>query len=229
MQEVVGEPTYVVGNSLGGYIGTYLAANHPEWVSGLALLNATPFWAFRNPRDLETIPRTPVKTPLSDTSAKEASSLSGGANENPGVVEADACLGNAPESIPTIDRDEDVGGGLSSTQDRSEKRSHGRSGPSDGGGGGLLGWDGILPAPAGFFRFGAWYFDRMRDPRTVRSMLGAVYSSPGVMLFVSFLFFAYMCSCPCMVFALSSSLYLCTGSGVSDLIVDVDTPVRIFR
>lgn len=108
LKDVVGEPAYVAGNSLGGYIGTNLAANHPQWVSGLALLNATPFWAFRGPR-----------------------------------------------------RD----GAMTSRESG--------SGTAD-----FLGWDGTLPAPAGLFRFGAWYFDRMKDPRTVRKMLGAVYSKP---------------------------------------------------
>ena len=37
---------YIVGNSLGGYVGTYFAATNPELVKGIALLNATPFWAF---------------------------------------------------------------------------------------------------------------------------------------------------------------------------------------
>ncbi|CAN1822884.1 Pheophytinase, chloroplastic [Linum perenne] len=44
VQEVIGEPVYVVGNSLGGYVALYLAATHPELVKGVTLLNATPFW-----------------------------------------------------------------------------------------------------------------------------------------------------------------------------------------
>jgi pimeloyl-ACP methyl ester carboxylesterase len=43
---VIGGPVYIVGNSLGGYVGTYFAATNPGLVKGLALLNATPFWAF---------------------------------------------------------------------------------------------------------------------------------------------------------------------------------------
>ncbi|CAN0557368.1 unnamed protein product, partial [Ectocarpus sp. 8 AP-2014] len=101
INEVIGEPAYVAGNSLGGYIAANLAANYPRAVLGLALMNATPFWAFRKPN------------------------------------------GGSPVE----------------------------------GSGDWLGWDGTLPAPAGLFRFGAWYFDRMRDPRTVKSMLGAVYSN----------------------------------------------------
>lgn len=44
--QVIGEPVFVVGNSLGGYVGTYVAAERPDLVRGVALLNATPFWAF---------------------------------------------------------------------------------------------------------------------------------------------------------------------------------------
>ena len=47
---VIGAPTYVAGNSLGGYLAVYLAATRPDLVRGLFLLNATPFWAF-NPND----------------------------------------------------------------------------------------------------------------------------------------------------------------------------------
>ncbi|CAN1190505.1 Pheophytinase, chloroplastic [Linum perenne] len=46
VEEVIGEPVYIVGNSLGGYIALYFAAAHPELVKGVTLLNATPFWGF---------------------------------------------------------------------------------------------------------------------------------------------------------------------------------------
>ncbi|KAL3537568.1 hypothetical protein ACH5RR_000934 [Cinchona calisaya] len=46
IEEVIGEPVYLVGNSLGGYIAVYFAACHPELVKGVTLLNATPFWGF---------------------------------------------------------------------------------------------------------------------------------------------------------------------------------------
>ena len=49
IQEYIGEPVYVVGNSLGGFLGANLAANHPDAVKGLILLNAAPFWSFRPP------------------------------------------------------------------------------------------------------------------------------------------------------------------------------------
>lgn len=53
--QVIGEPVYVVGNSLGGFVATYFAAYNPELVKGVTLLNATPFWGFlpnptRSPR-----------------------------------------------------------------------------------------------------------------------------------------------------------------------------------
>lgn len=46
MIQVIGEPVYVVGNSLGGYVGTYFAATTPGLIKGITLTNATPFWAF---------------------------------------------------------------------------------------------------------------------------------------------------------------------------------------
>eukprot|EP01024_Parvocaulis_polyphysoides_P073072 TRINITY_DN9365_c0_g3_i1.p1 TRINITY_DN9365_c0_g3~~TRINITY_DN9365_c0_g3_i1.p1 ORF type:complete len:455 (+),score=75.50 TRINITY_DN9365_c0_g3_i1:22-1365(+) len=46
VEEVVKEPVYVVGNSLGGYLAVCLSALHPELCKGVILLNATPFWGF---------------------------------------------------------------------------------------------------------------------------------------------------------------------------------------
>ncbi|KAL3622567.1 hypothetical protein CASFOL_033978 [Castilleja foliolosa] len=53
--EVIGEPVYLVGNSLGGFVALYFAACYPELVKGVTLLNATPFWGIlpnpeRSPR-----------------------------------------------------------------------------------------------------------------------------------------------------------------------------------
>ncbi|XP_010931560.1 pheophytinase, chloroplastic [Elaeis guineensis] len=55
IEQVIGEPVYVVGNSLGGFVALYFAACNPELVKGVTLLNATPFWGFlpnltRSPR-----------------------------------------------------------------------------------------------------------------------------------------------------------------------------------
>ncbi|KAL2329310.1 hypothetical protein Fmac_022737 [Flemingia macrophylla] len=55
IEEVIGEPVYVVGNSLGGYVALYFAACNPHLVKGVTLLNATPFWGF--------LPN-PIKNPL---------------------------------------------------------------------------------------------------------------------------------------------------------------------
>jgi len=46
LRDVVGKKSYVCGNSLGGYLATYVSATSPELVRGLVLMNATPFWAF---------------------------------------------------------------------------------------------------------------------------------------------------------------------------------------
>ncbi|XP_072975815.1 pheophytinase, chloroplastic [Typha angustifolia] len=55
VEQVIGEPTYIVGNSLGGFVAMYFAACNPQLVKGVTLLNATPFWGFlpnpiRSPR-----------------------------------------------------------------------------------------------------------------------------------------------------------------------------------
>ena len=54
LRNVVGREAYVAGNSLGGFVATYLAATEASrsagegggLVKGLILMNATPFWAF---------------------------------------------------------------------------------------------------------------------------------------------------------------------------------------
>ncbi|XP_020254625.1 pheophytinase, chloroplastic isoform X2 [Asparagus officinalis] len=61
VEQVIGEPVYVVGNSLGGYVALYFAACKPELVKGVTLLNATPFWGFlpnpiRSPRLAKIFP-----------------------------------------------------------------------------------------------------------------------------------------------------------------------------
>jgi len=45
VEQVVGGPCFVAGNSLGGFVATYLAAARPDLVRALVLLNATPFWS----------------------------------------------------------------------------------------------------------------------------------------------------------------------------------------
>ncbi|PQQ20945.1 pheophytinase chloroplastic [Prunus yedoensis var. nudiflora] len=55
IEEVIGEPVYIAGNSLGGFVALYFAACNPHLVKGVTLLNATPFWGFlpnptRSPR-----------------------------------------------------------------------------------------------------------------------------------------------------------------------------------
>lgn len=61
VDQVIGEPVYVVGNSLGGFVALYFAACNPQLVKGITLLNATPFWAFtpnpsRSPRVAKLFP-----------------------------------------------------------------------------------------------------------------------------------------------------------------------------
>ncbi|XP_071720039.1 pheophytinase, chloroplastic [Rutidosis leptorrhynchoides] len=61
IEEVIKEPVYIVGNSLGGYVALYFAACNPRLVKGVTLLNATPFWGIfpnpvRNPRLSQMFP-----------------------------------------------------------------------------------------------------------------------------------------------------------------------------
>eukprot|EP00633_Aureoumbra_lagunensis_P000794 CAMPEP_0197297256 /NCGR_PEP_ID=MMETSP0890-20130614/40578_1 /TAXON_ID=44058 ORGANISM="Aureoumbra lagunensis, Strain CCMP1510" /NCGR_SAMPLE_ID=MMETSP0890 /ASSEMBLY_ACC=CAM_ASM_000533 /LENGTH=365 /DNA_ID=CAMNT_0042774307 /DNA_START=148 /DNA_END=1245 /DNA_ORIENTATION=- len=46
LEQVVQERAVLVGNSLGGFIATFVAASRPDLVAGVGLLNATPFWGF---------------------------------------------------------------------------------------------------------------------------------------------------------------------------------------
>ncbi|KAM1049437.1 hypothetical protein ACFX2C_028542 [Malus domestica] len=61
IEEVIGEPVYIAGNSLGGFVALYFAARNPHLVKGVTLLNATPFWGFlpnpiRSPRLAKIFP-----------------------------------------------------------------------------------------------------------------------------------------------------------------------------
>lgn len=61
IEEVIREPVYIVGNSLGGFVAVYFAACYPHLVKGISLLNATPFWGFlpnpeRSPRLAKAFP-----------------------------------------------------------------------------------------------------------------------------------------------------------------------------
>jgi pimeloyl-ACP methyl ester carboxylesterase len=40
---------HLVGNSVGGYLATYVAATHPKFIASLVLLNATPIWGLNLP------------------------------------------------------------------------------------------------------------------------------------------------------------------------------------
>lgn len=46
IETYIGEPAYIVGNSLGGFLALNVA-QRPDLCKGLILLNATPYWAFQ--------------------------------------------------------------------------------------------------------------------------------------------------------------------------------------
>lgn len=199
IEEVIGEPAYVAGNSLGGYIGTNLAANHPSSVLGLALLNATPFWAFRQPTStsskqevsskedfskeitsekIQSKEISSKKTSTEEISSKKLPLKEFFSKEEISSKDGDISLVGYPEG--DLSNESPRGGFNVSPTEKSTPVSGANEGVPEKGSGDWLAWDGMLPAPKGLFGFGAWYFDRMRDPRTVKSMLGAVYSNPGM-------------------------------------------------
>lgn len=51
LENVVGQPAVLVGNSLGGFLGTIEASRRPDLVAGLALVNPTPFWGLWDPEN----------------------------------------------------------------------------------------------------------------------------------------------------------------------------------
>lgn len=58
IEEIIKEPVYIVGNSLGGFVALCFAACNPKLVKGVTLLNATPFWGFLpNPVKSPTLSR----------------------------------------------------------------------------------------------------------------------------------------------------------------------------
>ena len=47
IENVIGKPVHVTGNSLGGYLAVCLAATKSSAVKSLILINAAPFWSFQ--------------------------------------------------------------------------------------------------------------------------------------------------------------------------------------
>lgn len=58
IENICQEPVHLAGNSLGGYLSLAVAAQRPDLVKSLVLLNAAPFWSFAAPREGEGIPPT---------------------------------------------------------------------------------------------------------------------------------------------------------------------------
>ncbi|KAL3140722.1 hypothetical protein ABBQ32_005278 [Trebouxia sp. C0010 RCD-2024] len=46
VEQVIQQPVYLAGNSLGGLLSAHLAATQPNLCRGVIFLNATPFWSF---------------------------------------------------------------------------------------------------------------------------------------------------------------------------------------
>jgi len=61
---------------------------------------------------------------------------------------------------------------------RADEGAAAAAGGAAAGGSGAWLWDGTLPAPAWMLAFGSAYFDLMRSPSNVRTMLQTVYSTP---------------------------------------------------
>jgi pimeloyl-ACP methyl ester carboxylesterase len=54
------QKVHIVGNSVGGYLGTILSYRHPELVETLTLLNATPVWGLNLPMWDGKLPAPPL-------------------------------------------------------------------------------------------------------------------------------------------------------------------------
>jgi pimeloyl-ACP methyl ester carboxylesterase len=122
IETVIGtEGVHVAGNSLGGYLASILAAERPDLVKSLSLLNATPFWGF-----------------------------------------------NAPDAQQPKQQEEEGKG---------ENKGGGRQGAKRG----IWGWRGQLPAPKTLLGLGGFYFNSLRNPKTIRLMLGGVYHRPSTL------------------------------------------------
>lgn len=48
IEEVIGGPVHIVGNSLGGYLSTGISSRRSDLIKSVSLLNPTPFWGFQN-------------------------------------------------------------------------------------------------------------------------------------------------------------------------------------
>lgn len=67
IEQVIGQPVAIAGNSLGGYASLCVAANHPAWVRGVVLLNsAGPFTdtVKAQPKGWQKILRSTIQTVL---------------------------------------------------------------------------------------------------------------------------------------------------------------------
>lgn len=100
INDVIGKPVHIAGNSLGGFLSVAASAHRPELIRSVCLLNSAPFWGFAAPQGQ---PRRLF-----------------------------------PFSL----------------------------------------WNGTLPAPSNILQFGSAYFNVMRSPSIVRTMLEGVYKSP---------------------------------------------------
>lgn len=69
-RDVVGEPVYLAGNSLGGFVSASVASQHSSLCRGVCFLNATPFWAF-NP--VATVAASGAAAAAADATADAAS------------------------------------------------------------------------------------------------------------------------------------------------------------
>lgn len=62
IQEVIGRPVVLGGNSLGGYLSLCVAAHQPQWVTGLILLNSAGPFTETEPRPTPPLWQRVIKT-----------------------------------------------------------------------------------------------------------------------------------------------------------------------
>lgn len=119
IENVIGCPVHIAGNSLGGLLCAAVGSDRPELVKSVCFLNAAPFWAFLPPVQDKAQAAFPWNGKMVDLSVHFH------------------CL----QSLLTLK-------------------------------------SGILPAPKYLLDFGSTYFDTLRKPQTVSTMLKTVYKNP---------------------------------------------------
>lgn len=194
-RDVIREPVYLVGNSLGGYVAASVAAQHSSLCRGVCFLNATPFWAFSPAASGEgsVAASSAAASAAARASAITAGPVQGGC-EN-AVHRFSVAMEASTEGLPSqhaasIDSNSNSSSEVSDCHLLSDGRSlpiGAASNVSPSPAGGLMppphssteslrrlslnGWDGALPAPPWMMRLLAMIWAQLQRPATIKRTL----------------------------------------------------------